>query len=136
MKYELLNWLIDLLSCFAVLMFIYILKIILHIADKERISFKVLSEQFFSVFSDGQAALLVVAYNITAIRSILKLRYIAYFFELILIMMIVCIVYNILMYILLKEIAQMKDGKIVEVISLAFLGISVFSSLIYTIIQS
>lgn len=136
LPYDLMNWLIDSLVCFSVVIFIFILKIFLFISVTEnKFSMKVLSLQFESIVNDGQAALLVIAYDIMTIRNLFTLNSIRYFRSILIILLVIVIIYSIAIYILEKEVQYYKDEKKVNSISLGFLAFSVLGSLIYTVVQ-
>lgn len=136
LSYYLLHWLIDLVSCFSILIFIFILKLILSASNQVNYSAKELSEQFMSLLNDGQSSLLVITYCLTVIRSIFTLDYIPYFREILIIVLILIIIYNFIFYVLVKEVGFMHIEKVTCCVSLGFLLLSILGSLIYTVCQA
>lgn len=132
---DLQTWFIDLLACFSVLLFLYFLKLILILSKYINLTIKELSSQFTTLIRDGQASLLVVTYNISVIRNLFSLEYIPYFRTILVALLIVIIIYNVILYVLVKEIGYIKDEKVTPYISLFSLLFSVVGSLIYTIVQ-
>lgn len=132
---DLQTWFIDLLACFSVLLFLFFLKLILILSKNINLTIKELSSQFTTLIRDGQASLLVVTYNITVIRNLFSLEYIPYFRTILIALLIVIIIYNVILYVLVKEIGYIKDEKVTPYISLFSLLFSVVGSLIYTIVQ-
>ncbi len=132
---DLQTWFIDLLACFSVLLFLYFLKLILILSKNINLTIKELSSQFTTLIRDGQASLLVVTYNISVIRNLFSLEYIPYFRTILVALLIVIIIYNVILYVLVKEIGYIKDEKVTPYISLFSLLFSVVGSLIYTIVQ-
>lgn len=132
---DLQTWFIDLLACFSVLIFLYFLKLILILSKNINLTIKELSSQFTTLIRDGQANLLVVTYNISVIRNLFSLKYIPYFRTILVALLIVIIIYNVILYVLVKEIGYIKDEKVTPYISLLSLLFSVVGSLIYTIVQ-
>lgn len=132
---DLQTWFIDLLACFSVLIFLYFLKLILILSKNINLTIKELSSQFTTLIRDGQANLLVVTYNISVIRNLFSLKYIPYFKTILVALLIVIIIYNVILYVLVKEIGYIKDEKVTPYISLLSLLFSVVGSLIYTIVQ-
>lgn len=130
------NWLIDFLTCFSIVLFIFMLKILLCLSvTKNKFSKEEISMQFESLVNDGQAALLVVAYDIMTIRNLFHLKYIRYIRNLYIVLLVIIIIYNIVLYVLVKEVEYFKDEKMVNSISLGFLAFSVLTSLSYTVAQ-
>ena len=132
---DLQTWFIDLLACFSVLLFLFFLKLILILSKNINLTIKELSSQFTTLIRDGQASLLVVTYNISVIRNLFSLEYIPYFRTILIALLIVIIIYNVILYVLVKEIGYIKDEKVTPYISLFSLLFSVVGSLIYTIVQ-
>lgn len=136
LPYDLMNWLIDSLMCFSVVIFIFLLKILLFLSvTKNKFTKKELSLQFEALVNDGQAALLVIAYDIMTIRNLFNLNFIRYFRNMFIVLLVIIIIYNIIIYVLVKEVEYYKDEKMVNSISLGFLAFSVLGSLIYTVVQ-
>lgn len=111
------------------------MKLILILSKNINLTIKELSSQFTTLIRDGQASLLVVTYNISVIRNLFSLEYIPYFRTILIALLIVIIIYNVILYVLVKEIGYIKDEKVTPYISLFSLLFSVVGSLIYTIVQ-
>lgn len=132
---DLQMWFIDLLTSFSVLIFLYLLKLLLILSKNINLTIKELSNQFTALLSDGQASLLVVTYNISVIRNLFSLDYIPYFRTILVTLLIVIIIYNVILYVLVKEIGYIKDEKVTPYVSLFSLLFSIVGSLVYTIAQ-
>lgn len=130
------GWFFDLATCFIVIGFIFSVKSILIMSKNANFTWKDLARESATLFNGGQASLLVVAYNITIIRSMLNLKYIRYFRNFLITVWVIIIIYNIIIYILVKEVGYIEDEKVTHKISFVFLLISIFGSLIYTIVQA
>lgn len=131
----LVGWLFDLATCFMVIAFVFSVKFILIISKNANYSWNVITREAATLFSGGQASLLVVTYNITSIRSILTMNYIRYLRGVLMTILVLIIIYNIVMYVLVKEVGYIEDEKRTLKISFSFLVISILGSLFYTIAQ-
>ena len=129
------GWFFDLVSCFVVIGFVFSLKFILIFSKNAKYTWNDITREATTLFSDGQAALLVVTYNITTIRSILTLNYIRYLRGILMTILVLAIIYNVIMYVLVKEVGYIEDEKATLKLSFAFLTISILGSLFYTIAQ-
>lgn len=129
------GWFFDLATCFAVIGFVFSVKFILIISKNANYTWDDITREAKALFSGGQASLLVVAYNITIIRSILTLNYKKYLRGILMTILVLAIIYNIIMYVLVKEVGYIEDEKVTMKLSFAFLMVSILGSLFYTIIQ-
>lgn len=135
---DLLNWLLDFFMCFAVFIFLFILKIILVVCRKNfRITLKELVNNFMESLEDGQASLLVVTYCISSVRSMYSMNYVRGFREFIIILLSVILVYNVIFYTIIKENVNGDEGfaRMLKLTSLVFLLLSTICSFLYMLVQ-
>lgn len=135
----LINWSFDLLACFAVIIFMFLLRLTLTLSKK--VSKKAFRDEFADLIRGGQIPLLSATYSIAAIRSLVGMDYIPYFKEIMVAILVINIIFNFVLYILVKELEQVADEIIksetpICVISSVFLIISIFGTFIYAFMQT
>ncbi len=135
MKNILGEWLLDIFIFFSATLLIYSVQVLLIFCKKSVITLKELGERFLAMFGGEQASLLVISYNIMTVKRVMDWNYIEFFREIEIVMLVLGIIYNLILYVLVKELGQVQNQKLVTKISVGFLLFSVVGSLVYAILQ-
>ncbi len=135
MKSILGEWLLDIFIFFAATLLIYSVQVLLIFCKKSVITLKELGDSFLAMFGGEQASLLVISYNIMTVKRVMDWNYIEFFREIEIVMLVLGIIYNLILYVLVKELGQVQNQKLVTKISVGFLLFSVVGSLVYAILQ-
>ncbi len=135
MKSILGEWLLDIFIFFAATLLIYSVQVLLIFCKKSVITLKELGDSFLAMFGGEQASLLVISYNIMTVKRVMDWNYIEFFREIEIVMLVLGIIYNLILYVLVKELGQIQNQKLVTKISVGFLLFSVVGSLVYAILQ-
>ncbi len=129
------EWLLDIFIFFSATLLIYSVQVLLIFCKKSVITLKELKERFLAMFGGEQASLLVISYNIMTIKRVMDWNYIEFFLEIEIVMLVLGIIYNLILYVLVKELGQVQNQKFVTKVSIGFLLFSVVGSLVYAILQ-